>query len=264
MPERFSRRNRYTSPDAEITVREDAPLELRSAVVDIAYESGAIPSALRDAICRALRIAVDPGNWSEFPNIDIEVRESLSRCEWFEVYDAIEEISISVEELEYEQFEDSLNDYFRRRGIGWQLAEGMIEIRGAKHFESTLRGALDATEDVNHETAHGELHEALQDLSRRPHPDVTGAIQHAMAALECMVREITGDRNSTLGKIIKDHPTLIPRPLDQAVEKAWGYASNRGRHLQEASSPEYEDAELVVSIAGAVCSYLMHKEGHSS
>jgi len=262
MPERFSRRNRYSNPDDEISIREDAPHELRSVLVDIAYESGARPSALREAICRALRIASDPGNWSEFPNIDVEVRDSLSQCEWYEVYDAIEEISISVEDLEYEQFEDSINEYFRKRGIGWQLTEGLIKVRGAKHFESTLHGALQATEDISHQTAHGELSEALQDLSRRPDPDVTGAIQHAMAALECVLRELTGDGNATLGKIIKGHTTLIPRPLDQAVVKAWGFASNRGRHLQEGSSPVYEDAELIVSIAGAVCSYLMHKEDH--
>ena len=31
-----------------------------------------------------------------------------------------------------------------------------------------------------------DLKEALLDISRRPTPDLTGAIHHAMAALECL------------------------------------------------------------------------------
>ena len=73
-------------------MREDASSELRSVLVDIAYESGLPPSALRDTICRVLRIAADPRNWSDYPNIDMEVHLALEQCEWFDVYDVIEEI----------------------------------------------------------------------------------------------------------------------------------------------------------------------------
>ena len=47
--------------------------------------------------------------------------------------------------------------------------------------------------------AANEMREALRDISRRPEPDITGAIQHAMAALEATAREATGQSNPTLG-----------------------------------------------------------------
>jgi hypothetical protein len=87
-------------------------------------------------------------------------------------------------------------------------------------------------------TARDEIHDALTDLSRRPNPDLTGAIQHGMAALECVARDACGDPKATLGDILKRHPDLIPKPLDTAIDKAWGFASEMGRHIREGREPE--------------------------
>ena len=259
MTGRFSQRYGYGSADPEITVRDDAPGELRSVLIDIAYESGLRPNDLREVVCRVLRVASDPGNWSDYPNIDNEVRWQLMNCDWFGVYDVIEEISNAISDGDPANFEDEINSYFQRKGIGWQLVDGRIEVRGPESFEVIVTGALDTLEEEERATAHTELREALGDLSRRPEADITGAIQHAMAALECVARDITGDPKPTLGKILKDNPNLLPRPLDQVVSKAWGYASDRARHLREGNSPPFEDAELIVGMSAALCSYLMKK-----
>ena len=259
MRSRFSERRGYQRVIPDIKVREDAPSELRSVLVDIAYEAGLRPRQLRRVVCRVLRVEADPNNWGEFPNIDNEVRDELRRCEWFEVYDVIEEISDSIADGSPEEFEDSLNEYFIKRGIGWQLVDSQIEVRGSAPFEAAVQGALDYLDESERETAHKELREALNDLSRRPRADVTGAVQHAVAALECVARDISGDSNATLGRIIKDNPDLLPNPLDQAIEKIWGFASNRGRHLKEGAAPSFEEAELVVTISAAVCGYLTQK-----
>ncbi len=103
-------------------------------------------------------------------------------------------------------------------------------------------------------TAANEIHEALTDISRRPAPDVTGSIQHAMAALECVVRQVDGS-NDTLGAIIGRLD--LPRPLDTALHKLWGFASEQGRHIQEGREPRFEEAELVVTVACAVSVYLL-------
>jgi hypothetical protein len=117
-------------------------------------------------------------------------------------------------------------------------------------------------QESNRSTAQSEVAEALKDLSRRPEPDRTGAIQHSMAALECVARDISGDPKPTLGALLKTHGTrlAIPRPLDVAVEKAWGYASQVGRHLQEGREPSAEEAELVTTICAAVVTYLVKKD----
>ena len=263
MTQRFSRRNNLIDPPADIKIRNDAPEELRSILVDVAYEAGLVPHSLRAVVCKVLRVAADPNNWSAYPNVDWEVRWALEGCAWYHVCDVIEEIHTESMKRDLEPgadyFENEINAYFGSRGIGWQLSNGRIETRGSEVFEDTVQGALDVLERTGRSTANAELREARLDISRRPEADVTGAIQHAMAALECVARDITGDTGSTLGKIISDNPNLLPKPLDQAIEKAWGYSSNNGRHLREDRAPSYEEAQLVLGIASSVCTYLVAK-----
>lgn len=272
MAARFSERHGFSAAmPAEITVRHDAPRDLRGIVAGIAYEAGMSPSPLRGLICRLLRKREDPGNWSEWPNIASEVEGLLDDCQWFEVYDIIEAIHERLlrsgepvrddhaGELGADYFSRELNSYFRKQGIGWQLVHGQVTVRGPEIFEEAVHSAGRALEASDRTTARQELHEALRDLSRRPEPDRTGAIQHAMAALECVMRDVTGDASATLGECLRRNPGVLPPPLDQAVEKAWGYASERGRHLREGREPDLEDAELIVGLAGLVTTYLIQK-----
>jgi hypothetical protein len=261
----FSDRLRLTPPDADITVRYDAPEELRSVVVSIAYECGFRPKDLRTVICGVLRLREDPGNWSEYPNIDDELRRHLERCEWFEVYDIVEQLALILAHSGRStpegvpgsvHFEAELNKYFRRRGIGWQLHEGRLETRGSEDFEYVLNQTEQTLRGQGRPTAATEIREAIRDLSRRPEPDATGAIQHALAALECVARDATGDPKSTLGSILQRNPTLVPPPLNQALEKLWGFASEQGRHLREGRAPDYLEAEVAVQAALAVANYL--------
>ena len=128
--------------------------------------------------------------------------------------------------------------------------------RGTEAFETTIKTASTALKTAGRTTARAELHEALADLSRRPDADLTGAVQHAMAALEMRRTRACGDDKATLGDIIKRHPNLIPKPLDSAVEKAWGYASETGRHLREGREPERKEVELLVGLAATIATYL--------
>jgi hypothetical protein len=266
----FSKRYGFQPEEAEITVHKDAPHELRGVLVDIAYEAGLSPKPLRSLVCRVLRIREDHTNWSEYPNIDEELRYHLDDCEWFKVYDIIEELYETLrsrqifargsqEGFGYEYFETELNNCFRKVGIGWQLVDGKIQIRGPEVFEQAVNEAVEAIQAAGLQTASREIHEALIDLSRRPNSDITGALHHGMAALECVLREVSGDQKPTLGEILKRHSGLIPPSLDQCVEKAWGFASEQGRHLREGREPALEEAALVVGICGQVISYLTKK-----
>jgi len=264
---RFSQRQGLETPDAEIRFRNDAPDEMRSVVLDIAYELGLSPTPVRSLLCRVLRKAPNSDNWSEWPNVASECDDLIRACAWFEVYDIIEALAQEFSKPQFydptngpgyraERFSDEVNRYFRREGIGWQLVEGEIITRGTEAFESTIRGAIEALQNSKRPTARAEIHEALLDLSRRPEPDLTGAIQHAMAALECVARDICGDEKATLGEIIKRHPGAIPRPLDESVAKAWGYASEMARHVREGRNPGRREAEFIVGLAATVAMYL--------
>ena len=259
--QRFSQRRGFSIRPADITIRHDAPQHVRDAVLQIALDVGYRPTELRGVICRVLRVAPDDYNWSEFPNVWGEVQNLMASAEWFRAYDIVEAIAQHSEGSDRStSFEREVNQYFSEAGVGWQLVDGGIEIRGPEHFEAAVNAVAAELADPSRRTAQREFHEALLDLSRRPEPDVTGAVQHALAGLECIARDAVGDSSATLGSILKRYPNLVPRPLDAALEKVWGYASERARHVREGGAVEPAEAELLVTFAAAAGAYVARKQ----
>jgi hypothetical protein len=99
-----------------------------------------------------------------------------------------------------------LNQYFGENGIGWQMSDGKVLYRGSEAFTEATREAAQVLTQAGKTVAANEIHEALTDISRRPSPDVTGAIQHVIAALESTARDVAGQPNLTLGKLV---PRLV-------------------------------------------------------
>ena len=269
----FSKRHGYTGRAKEITIHEDAPESLRFVVLETARELDWGPSALRTTICRVLRTPPDEGNWSEYPNIWSEVQQLTYRCDWIKVYDIIEALHARMAKHDEEQrrqhhrysddavkFAQSLNDYFMEEGIGWQLVDGEIVTRGEEAFEAAVNTARAELEEAGRPTAAGRIHDALQALSRRPEPDAAGAISQAVAALECVAGDITGNDKAIFGDVLKSYPELFPGGLKKGLEGVWGYSCNEGaRHGKEGKEPEREEAELIVGLAASVATYLNRK-----
>ena len=265
----FSKSNRYSGAAKEITIREDAPENLRYVVLQTAVDLEWAPSSLRTIICRVLRVPPDSGNWSEYPNIWGEVESLMYRCDWYKVYDIIEAMSARFARHDAEnrqqdatRFAEAINGFFEEEGIGWQLVDGQIVTRGTEAFEAMVSEATGVLQASERPTIATHLHQALYDLSRRPQPDLAGAIYHAMGALEGLARDVTGDQKATLGEVLKRNPGLIPKPLDTALSQVWGYASNEARHVEEGREPGRDEAELVVGLCAAVSTYLTRKHGN--
>lgn len=250
--------------EPDITVRLGAPNELRGVVILLAEEFDISPEPLREIICRVLLTRADRNNWSEYPNINDENHQLLDSADWYKVYDIIEAVITHLKRIkggvESEKFASRLNGYFVEKGIGWKIIDGSLEARNPEALEQNIKSATQALSNAGNITAQKELHEALVDLSRRPVPDVTGAIQHSMASLECVFRDVVGNSKATLGELLKKYPNMIPPPLDQSLDKLWGYASEFGRHIREDREPEFSEAQLVVGVCAAVVTYLVHKD----
>ena len=164
----FSKRNRFGGGPKEITVREDAPQNLRYFVLQTALDLGWRPTALRSILCRVLRVPPDAGNWSEYPNIWGEVQELMYSCDWFKVYDIIEALHVRFtrnDEHNGEQdavaFTNAVNELFIDEGIGWQLVDGKILTRGTDAFETVVTEATVALEVSQRPTAAEHLHGVL-------------------------------------------------------------------------------------------------------
>ena len=69
-----------------------------------------------------------------------------------------------------------------------------------------------------------------------------------MAAVECLCRDKFNAQSQTLGAIIQRNRSAFVRPIDDTLEKLWGFASNHGRHVQTGGATSEEDAELVLNL----------------
>ena len=257
MRQQFSERHGPQGSERDISIREDAPTELREAVVQLARQAGMTYSGLRELVCEVLLTRPDPNIWSEIPNVREEVFWHLESCEWSRVYDIAEAIyaDLPANSDLAEAFSNRLNRFFREEGIGWQMENGEIQYRGPESFMHTTKTAREALLDTDRSQAAREMDEAVKAISRRPEPNVTGAARHAMAALESTARDVTRQKDATLGQMV-DSLNLKP-PLDTALKKLWGYASNEARHGREDSALSATEAELIVGVSGAICSYLV-------
>ena len=262
MPKTFSDRHGYRADDIEITVREDAPRELRQAIPLIARQVGMGPIPMRKIVCQVLLVLPDPDKWTPDPNVWGEVIDHFATCRWYKVYDIAEALyagfADQYERTNAKKFAERLNQVFREKGIGWEMRDGEIVYRGSEVFTETTEEAVHVLEESGLANAASETREALKDISRRPEPDRTGAIQHVIAALEATGRVVTGQPNYTLGQLV---PELdLPPPLDAAVKKLWGYASEYARHVKEGRTVDTVEAELLVSVACAVCTFLTKRD----
>lgn len=250
-----------------ISLRDELPTSIRRTVVDIVRRCGWGWDSLY--FCAA---EVGRNSWEPRPghltdeSVVRQIQQLVETWPWYFVLDFVElacrkmnEWKVSGDGHPIDYLELRINDYFAHTGVGWQLRSGKFFSRETPALERILHQAGAALGENQFATAEKQIQEALAALSRRPNANVSGAIYHAKAAIECVLRTTSGDRQSTLGKILNDHPGLIPKPLDIAVEQAWGFASERGRHLQEGKEPSRAEAELVVGLAATVVTYLVTK-----
>jgi AbiJ N-terminal domain 4 len=271
MGDLFARRHGYRVR-REIQVREDAPLELRLGLIAVLHDLGLTYAQIRGFICPVLHTVPDPNNWTEVPNVRDEVIALVRDCDWFRIYDICEAghryltnegpralARFDPGHLPADEFANRLNELFEELGIGWQMVDGLILTRGPEEFERIVNQAVAAAGEAGHRTPRQELEEARRDLSRRPEPDITGTVQHCIAALECTARIVSGDDRATLGQIIQRRGLGIPRPLDNGIEGMWGYASEMGRHLREGQLPSRHEAELLLNIAASLVNYLTQR-----
>ena len=260
MRERFSKRYGIGSAEKEITIRYAAPDELRYFVATLLLQFYKCTlKQVRSILCTTAMISPDPSNWGENDYMKSEIESIIERCNWYRVYEIIEVGYEKIVKEEYkEEFENSINEFFVEYGIGWRMENGELLIRGNESFEEEISATSSTLKDAGLSTSASEIKQAILDLSRIPEPDITGAVQHSGAALECIARKVTGSKD-TLGALIKDHPDIVPKPIDEVVTKVFGFASEKGRHLKEGIVPSFEEAELIVHLSASLCSYLCKK-----
>lgn len=278
----FSERQGLAKPP-EIKYRDTFPRALRQPLFDLLRRY-----TNRSFLWERIEAVLNPYGLVEWPSgppiavsrdedhpDTVAAKRVLMNCEWFQVYDVLEDIygrldfhenflapheeAEEGEELRTIALQREVNEYFRYAGIGWQMIKGLIVSRGDDAFEVTVKTAESELADGGRVTAADRIAKAIRNLSARPTPDFSGAISHATGAMECVLNDLTGEKK-TLGDYLKRYQNLFPGNMREALKALWGFTSQEGaRHGQEGVEPPREDAEFVVAIAAAVSTYLNRK-----
>ena len=257
----FSDRNQINIEPVEISIRFEAPTQLRAWLLPLVKRLKFSIKSFREIICQMSYQPSNPSNWGENSFMEDEIQNLLNSCKWNYIYDIIEETYNQLPKNIKEEFASNINKFLISNGYGWKLDKGQILSRGDDAFEQSINSAINCIEQSNPD-AHSEIKKALVDISKRPEPDITGAVQHSMAALECLCREYFNDSKRNLGDIIKIYRDRIPKPLDDAMAKFFGFASQHGRHVEEGNSPSFQDAELTVHICASLIVYFKNFSGN--
>jgi hypothetical protein len=272
---KFSERHNLEQP-VDIKYRDELPARLQEVLVDILVKFVGAKVVMDTA-----RVLFDPFGIASFPRrfpgVGMSVHDIAHRevevlkadAEWHQLYDLAEKIFENLdfyeeenrhpgsdEELRAYPLQQQVTKFFEHAGIGWKMHGGQIMSRSDAAFEASIDDAQRLLEATGRQTAASELREAISALSRRPAPNLSGAVFHAMAAMEAFARDVTGLPKATPGEIVKKRPTLFPKPLDQVLVGLWGYSSNNARHASEGKGPSRREAELVVRLAAALIVYV--------
>jgi hypothetical protein len=244
--------------------RNVAPEPFRAVVVALPLTlEGIYAKGTRDALCRGLKKIPDVRHKWGADEIKGEVYELVEDAEWYQVYDGAEAIADEILRRqmvnEYALYEEELNRTLEECSVGWRMVNARFEVRGDEAVQAIQDRSLTQISESGLGVATSEMKEAIADLSKRPEPDLSGAVHHALASLESIARHCTGDPKSTLGEILKKYPGLLSDPLKSAAEKLWGYSSNEARHGKEDRNLDPVEVELVVGIAITIANFLLRK-----
>ena len=124
----FSARQDHQSEDKQITAREDAPVELRGAILMLVKSLGMSPHEMRDVICEVLLVRPDPNNWSP-PYVWYEVNCLIDDAPRDKVHAIAESFHAKLVSANSEcatEFERRLNEFFLEKGLGLKLRNGKI------------------------------------------------------------------------------------------------------------------------------------------
>jgi hypothetical protein len=208
----------------------------------------------------------------------------VGRCPDLEVLDYIDavfQISASVIEQqggadpvqEPHRLGGEINKIFNEEGVGYSWTEGRIVRFDAEitHAEAVVP-ALAALSTGRFGAAEGEFEDAFAAFGRGAYRD---ALTNANAALESVLKVLTGKRSGTAGDLIREarQQRLLPKPFGASVENLeklmHGIPATRS---QEGSSHGLGDrpgladerlARLVLTTTAAVITFLVD-EIHSA
>jgi len=175
-------------------------------------------------------------------------------CDWFELYDFIEEISLDKSALISDETREWINNVLEEQNSAYRfVGEGIAEITDEQEIEAIEEGL-----EYPEKAVRTHLETALRMLSDKQSPDYRNSIKESISAVEAACRLASGKEKATLGDALKRIQNIHPA-LSQAFNQLYGYTSDASgvRHsLIDEENITYADAKFMLVACSAFVSYL--------
>ncbi|MCT2534789.1 hypothetical protein NC661_04380 [Aquibacillus koreensis] len=185
--------------------------------------------------------------------------------EWYEIYDLIEFISKNCKQNGVETIYMKLcNGVLEKEVSAYRFVAGEItRITSPEEIQEVEEAITNPSTNTLVKT---HISNALELLSDRENPDYRNSIKESISAVECVVKSIVNEPNTTLGralnKIKQSGLVDIHDDLNEGFKKIYHYTSDAAgiRHaLKDDSSVDFEDAKFMLVSCSTFCNYLVTK-----
>lgn len=182
------------------------------------------------------------------------IKDYFFNCEWFEVYDLLEELTNDRSNLLSDDAIDWINGQLEQHNAAYRfVGTEVMEVTDKSEIKGIEEGLEDAETPVR-----THLEASLRMLSDRETPDYRNSIKESISAVEAACRLVSGNKTATLGDALKKVKNLHPA-LAKAFAQLYGYTSDAAgvRHsLIDESNISYADAKFMLVTCSAFISYL--------
>lgn len=188
------------------------------------------------------------------PGVYDFLKEYFFKCEWYEVYDFLEEIANDKSNLVSKKTQDWINSTLEEYNAAYRFV-------GTEIAEITDKNEIEAIESAlsNVDTpVRAHLDTALHLFSNKETPDYRNSVKESISAVEAACRLVTDNSTATLGDALKHVKNLHPA-MSQAFSRLYGYTNDASgiRHsLTEETTITYADAKFMLVACSAFVSYL--------
>ena len=257
MSKTFSEREGY-GDRPPITIRDNVPDTVRSEIIKGAGIAGMPDHVIREIAEKTLGVEIEiPPTVSGLREGALNRRRDIivSQARWWMFLDLVEALYRGLPPAGrtgggQEGYRQQVNRTFRAEGIGWELRDdGEVKRRGSKFYTKAVYDDPKRMREIGLETAPKEMEQAVRALSARPEPDLSGAIHHARTAMEVAGKLVSGDEYPFKGGGGK---LGLTSPLGAAACKLYAFASAQGGHMREGQRIKENEAECLVTMAGAL------------
>ena len=139
---------------------------------------------------------------------------------WLDVFNLIEYIILNSPDHEKSEFINGCNEVLQKEKSAYRIVEECVTKITSEQEIQSINQAM----HVPYDGVKKHIHQALSLFSDRENPDYSNSIKESISAVESLVKEVTGENQGTLGKLINQlnlHPAF-----GNSLTKLYGFTSD--------------------------------------